>query len=35
VVTLLQQLITLARQAPRLTNAQLTIRLAGLAKLVR
>jgi hypothetical protein len=34
-VMLLRQVITLAEQAPRLTNAELTIRLAVLAGLLR
>jgi hypothetical protein len=34
-VMLLRQVITSAEQAPRLTNAELTIRLAALAGLLR
>lgn len=35
VVMLLRQVITLAEQAPRLTDAELTIRLAALTRLTR
>ena len=35
VVLLLRQVITLAEQAPRLTDAELTVRLVTLAELVR
>lgn len=35
VVMLLRQVITLAEQAPRLTDAELTVRLIALAGLVR
>jgi hypothetical protein len=34
-VVLLRQVITVAEQAPRLTDAELTIRLIALAGLVR